>query len=198
MRRIDNLAARAALALLPLAGISGASLLVTDSLDEGSATAATAETTTRAQTTTTVKAPATTAAPSIDPMDAGPLKSIFETAVDVAEVPLNGCFSVTGLALDKPVIEVVECDRPHRYQVFSASDLPFVNAYVAADVKSAALDACDAAFEPFVGLIDDRSALTWGYNYPNESGWPTFRQVTCFLFLENEGLYTGDAEGSNY
>lgn len=190
MRRIDNTAVRAAFALLPLAALSAISLLVTDSIDEVTVASTLAP-------TTTVKATTTTAAPAIEVTSAAaPTASLFDTDVDLADAV--GCFDVGGISIDAPYVKNVECDVPHRYQVFATVELPLVSEYDQDDVSAAAENACAAEFQPFVGTPETLSKFTFGFTIPVYANWPAVRISKCFLFLDGEWLHTGDASNSDY
>jgi len=76
----------------------------------------------------------------------------------------------------------VDCDRPHRAEVFANFDLP-AGPYPGRDkVIEMTSDACKTRFEVFIGRDLKLSELNEYFVWPIEATWQTNREVTCIAF----------------
>ena len=86
---------------------------------------------------------------------------------------------VRSVGTDPPV---VDCDLPHRGEVFATPSLP-PGPYPGRDmVPSLAADACKARFKLFVGRELESAELNLFTVWPIEATWATKRKVTCVVF----------------
>jgi len=91
---------------------------------------------------------------------------------------------------------VVDCDAPHFYEVFSSFTL--TDGVFPGDdaVESRTLDTCDNAFAQFVGVDYQASELEYTYLAPIEETWAQGdRAVSCLLY-DPAGEITGSLQGS--
>ena len=135
------------------------------------------------------------------PTDASPGSSPDDTEgeeTSVFDLEEGDCF---GAASGEQVetVNVVDCDEPHVYEVFSLFDYEGDgDDYPGEETVQAFADVgCDADFEEFVGI--DYQSSSWYITSvtPSEETWAEGdREVVCTLNLEDRSEVTGSAEGS--
>ena len=104
----------------------------------------------------------------------------FETLMDgECFNPYDNAFEDTTYSVQ---VELVDCDSPHRAEVygnyfFSQTEFPGDD-----EVQSTADDQCSNQFADYVGNSYDNSSLDFWYYYPNQSGWDSgFGWTMCAL-----------------
>lgn len=92
-------------------------------------------------------------------------------------------------------LPVVPCDELHDNQIFALIDLEDGDFPGDAEIETQADAACLAAFEPWVGIAYDASALYIGYITPSAESWASGdREVICAV--SDEDQITGSLEGA--
>jgi len=129
---------------------------------------------------------------TVSPSEAtGEATSVFDLAV-------GDCFSASGSQLSEVV--VVSCEQPHVYEAFAVVDHPAAAdaAYPGDDaINIAAVDACRASFEDYVGVDYESSRWFMTNLTPSEGTWAQGdREIVCTLALEDETEVTDSARGS--
>jgi Septum formation len=120
--------------------------------------------------------------------------------VDVFSIHIGDCLS-DGTGDNETVSDMkkIDCASPHDYEAYHAFDLP-AGAYPGeTTVDNTANDACNAAFETFVGKDYDSSDLEFNTLTPNEDSWATRndREVICLIASADESPLTGTMRGAN-
>lgn len=90
---------------------------------------------------------------------------------------------------------VVDCDTPHRAEVFAKFDLPAVPYPGDDEVPDLAGDACKARFKLFVGRNLHSSDLNQYFVWPRPEWWWKHREVMCVVFDYSD--VTGTLKGAN-
>lgn len=94
---------------------------------------------------------------------------------DVFSLRLGTCFNPIEDMDDEALLaaQLTSCDDPHAMEVFAVASLGPASAVFPDDraLGSRSESLCDAAFERYVGLEYDNSALEYYYYPPTEEGW---------------------------
>lgn len=119
---------------------------------------------------------------------------------DVFTIAVGDCLveDVTEGAVS--TVKTAPCDEPHAGEVFSeytfdGDDFPGEDA-----VFAKAEEHCSAAFESFVGMSYDDSALDFSYYYPDENTWTEAndRLISCVINDPNNQELVGTLQGAGY
>jgi hypothetical protein len=93
-------------------------------------------------------------------------------------------------------VGVVPCDKPHRFEVYRVTDSALTS-FSQMQLQDEADSLCLSAFENYVGIAFERSALNFTSLIPTPEGWRDGdREITCALMLANESSFTGSLRGS--
>lgn len=94
-------------------------------------------------------------------------------------------------------LPLLPCSTPHYWEAFATSTLTASDFPGNAAVKAQAQEACEAAFEPFIGLAAKKSKLDLTMLTPTKDTWTEFddREVVC-LVGSSTGNITGTLKGS--
>lgn len=91
---------------------------------------------------------------------------------------------------------LVDCSRPHTYEVFGDVPLPDGTFPGEDRIDTTAQQSCDAAFTSYVGTPYDQSTLDYSYVGPSSDTWVAGdRQIACLL-TDPAGQTTGSLAGS--
>jgi hypothetical protein len=106
-----------------------------------------------------------------------------EQSTDVFAIAVGDCLNETA---GDTVSEVpqVDCAAPHDYEVYYDFELRGGDSYPGEDQVQAEADtACQIAFDSFVGISYEDSALDFTYYYPTEKSWTrsSDRLVSCIV-----------------
>ena len=114
-------------------------------------------------------------------------ESVFEVAVGDCMTD-SGSGSVTDLP-------VVPCEEPHVGEVFHTFDVPGDD--FPGDFTQAEEEQCLPAFQEFVGMAYDQSALVYTTLTPTSQSWADGdREVVCII-QDPAGNTTGSLQGAN-
>lgn len=95
----------------------------------------------------------------------------------------------------------IGCTRPHNAQVYAIviHDAPPGAPYPGEEaINSWGQEQCYNQFEPFVGLVYEKSQLEIGMITPSRTDWEGEnyrRRISCFVYSYKELLIIGDMEG---
>lgn len=94
-------------------------------------------------------------------------------------------------------LPLLPCSTPHYWEAFATSALTASDFPGNAGVKEQAQQACEAAFEPFVGLAAKKSKLDLTMLTPTKDTWTQAgdREVVC-LVGSSSGNITGTLKGA--
>ena len=117
--------------------------------------------------------------------------------LDVFSLKVGDCFGGVATETETASVTAIPCDQPHVYEVFHDFELPAGDLPSATAVETAVYDACDPAFEEFVGVDYEHSTLEYFYFSPTQEGWDSMddRLVTCIIGTDGVEV-TGSAAGS--
>lgn len=114
---------------------------------------------------------------------------------DVFTIQVGDCMSesATGEVQDVPV---VPCDQPHESEVFHSYQVP--GDTFPGDFESIVQEQCFPAFQAFVGLAYEQSALDITWLEPTSESWTqqNDRELLCMIF-DPAGQTTGSLQGAN-
>ena len=121
--------------------------------------------------------------------------NVFELAVGV-------CFDDGDLALGEMEevgeVPLVECSEPHDNEVYAIVAVEGDVFPGEQTIQTQADDVCLDAFDPFVGLDYESSALDFGWLVPTADSWEMGdRVVACFLYRLDLEKVSGTLEGSS-
>ncbi len=94
---------------------------------------------------------------------------------------------------------MLPCAGPHRHEVFGLVDVagaptaPFPGS---TDLDAEAQDLCDAAFEAYVGIDFDRSALGYVYYTPTEATWLAGDRAVLCVVEDGDRPIEGSVKGA--
>lgn len=92
-------------------------------------------------------------------------------------------------------LPVVDCSEPHTGEVFFVEVL--TDAEYPADAATRGDEICYNAFEPFVGISYEESALYVTSLYPTTTSWDAGdRQIVCLIIDADGAQMTGSAKGT--
>ncbi len=116
---------------------------------------------------------------------------------DAADLAVGDCFIGNfGNAEVVSTVRTVECDTSHNAEVYHVFEVGFGGAYDEDAVLAATSQGCFDAFEPYLGIRYEQSAVYSREFYPLLEGWNDgARQAICYLTIPGENL-TGSLRGS--
>ena len=118
--------------------------------------------------------------------------------ISVFDLVVGDCFNAPEGDIVSEV-ERLDCDDPHTYEAYHSVDHPATStdAYIGDEAMSDfAEEACLGAFEDFIGIPYEESALFYFYLQPTAETWNVGdREILCSVYSE-EGDLTGSVEGS--
>jgi hypothetical protein len=118
------------------------------------------------------------------------------TDTDVFTIKVGDCLNDSGSGDVVTSVPTVPCAEPHDSEAFKSiimadGDFPGDDA-----VQTAAVDGCKPAFDAFIGLAYDSSALDFSYYYPTEESWAQGdREILCLAY-DPAGQITGTLAGA--
>lgn len=112
------------------------------------------------------------------------------------ELEVGNCFSQPDATTAVEKVTLIDCDKPHDFEVFHLLKLEeqeFPGEQIVGDLSE---DGCAAAFEGYVGSNYQRSDLYISYLFPTAATWAEGdREVVCLLRMES-GQLSGSMRGS--
>jgi hypothetical protein len=92
---------------------------------------------------------------------------------------------------------VVDCAQPHSYEAFGGFDVADGTYPGDAEIETAALQGCEAAYGGYVGVSYQESRLDYYYVGPTEQTWAVGdREIFCLLYDPNAEQTVGSLAGS--
>lgn len=126
-----------------------------------------------------------------------------DTEVAVNRLEVGDCVDVPDTARPSEVVETLprrDCDEPHDAEVFLVDEVAIDSEeYPGLETVTAAIErACGPAFERFVGVAYDDSALDIYYLYPIEELWEEQgdRGFVCMIITVDGSQLRGSVEGT--
>jgi hypothetical protein len=121
---------------------------------------------------------------------------------NVFELAVGDCFDDGDLVLGELEevgdVPVVECSVPHDNEVYAVVTVDGEAFPGDQAIRAEADEVCLDAFDPFVGLDYESSALDFGWLVPTADSWEIGdRVVACFVYRLDLAKVTGTLEGSS-
>jgi hypothetical protein len=168
----------------------GLAVVLTRGDDDGeTSTDDVADTTTEdtGTTATTAEATTTTAGTGADPQPT----TVFALSV-------GDCVTdEAGAEGEVESVTIVDCGQPHELEVFHRHDIEGESLPDATGIDTLVREQCLPAFEQFVGLDLDSSALDVHYFSPTSDSWDAGDRELLCLVTDPSGPVTGSLEGAN-
>ncbi|HSF84469.1 MAG TPA: septum formation family protein [Acidimicrobiia bacterium] len=118
-------------------------------------------------------------------------------SANVFDLEVGQCFNDPDSFDEVANVDIVECSEPHDNEVYHVFDLADGEYPGLSSVETEAEDGCLGAFDSFVGMDYQSSALDIRYLYPTPDTWDNGdREIVCALFDLSGDPMTGTAEGS--
>ena len=120
---------------------------------------------------------------------------------NVFELAVGDCFDDGDLVLGEVEeigeVPLVECSEPHDNEVYAVVDVEGDMFPGDEAIRTEADDVCLTAFQGFVGLDYETSALDFGWLVPTAGSWDAGdRVVACFVYRMDLAKVSGTLEGS--
>lgn len=120
---------------------------------------------------------------------------------NVFELAVGDCFDDGDLVLggveEIGEVPLVECSEPHDNEVYAVVDVEGDVFPGDEAIRTEADDVCHGAFQGFVGLDYETSALDFGWLVPTAGSWDAGdRVVACFVYRMDLAKVSGTLEGS--
>lgn len=125
---------------------------------------------------------------------------ISEGSVDVFDIRVGDCTRQINTGDESEEIEnvsAVPCSEPHDIEFYSNFNLT-QSTFPGIDIiEETALETCLDAFEGFVGIPYEESALDITYMYPTAESWnrQNDREIICAVFHIDSEQLVGSAKG---
>ncbi|HEX2405036.1 MAG TPA: septum formation family protein [Acidimicrobiia bacterium] len=121
---------------------------------------------------------------------------------NVFELAVGDCFDdgemVVGEVEEVGEVPLVECSEPHDNEVYAIVTVDGEEFPGEQAVQAQADEVCLDAFDPFVGLDYQSSALDFGWLVPTADSWEMGdRVVACFVYRMDLEKVSGTLEGSS-
>jgi hypothetical protein len=121
---------------------------------------------------------------------------------NVFELAVGDCFDDGDLVLgdieEVGEVPLVECSQPHDNEVYAVITVDGEVFPGEQAIQAGADEVCLDAFDPFVGLDYDSSALDFGWLVPTADSWDMGdRVVACFVYRLDLAKVSGSLEGSS-
>lgn len=115
---------------------------------------------------------------------------------DVFSIKVGDCINDEGLSGAVDSVPVVDCAEPHDSEAYE-SVIMADGDFPGDEATTTQGDAdCQAAFDTFVGVAYDESALDFTYLYPSEDTWAQGdREILCLVY-DPAGESTGSLAGA--
>lgn len=115
----------------------------------------------------------------------------------VFAIKVGDCFDEVDYDAQVDEVSGQACNEAHIYEVYHSFDITADAFPGDASVIDSAQTGCLAAFEGFVGIAYDASALDISYLYPTEDSWNLGddREVLCMVYNLDGTTRTGSAAG---
>ncbi len=116
----------------------------------------------------------------------------------VGDLTVGDCLPSVEWAEEVTDVTVVPCDQPHTDEVYLVTELPDGDYPGDTELQSRADEICVPAFEEFVGIDYDDSALDYYWYIPTKVSWSRFgdRKIHCLAFSYDD--VTGTLKGAAY
>lgn len=120
---------------------------------------------------------------------------------NVFELAVGDCFDDGDLVLgdieEVGEVPLVECSEPHDNEVYAVITVDSEVFPGEQAIQAEADEVCLDAFDPFVGLDYDSSALDFGWLVPTADSWDMGdRVVACFVYRLDLAKVSGTLEGA--
>ena len=121
---------------------------------------------------------------------------------NVFELAIGDCFDDGDMALGEFAevgeVPLVDCTEPHDNEVYAVVTVDG-DAFPGEEaIQAQADEVCLEAFDPFVGLDYESSALDFGWLVPTADSWEMGdRVVACFVYRLDLAKVSGTLEGSS-
>lgn len=113
---------------------------------------------------------------------------------DVFNIQVGDCFDDAGTG-EVSELPVVPCDQPHNNEVFHSYTIP--GDTFPGDFTAVAEEQCNPAFQSFVGVDYNSSALYMTTLEPTSGSWAEGdRELLCIIY-DPAGPVTGTLQGAN-
>ena len=121
---------------------------------------------------------------------------------NVFELAVGDCFDDGDLVLGEleevGEVPLVECPEPHDNEVYAVVTVDGEEFPGEQAIQTQADEVCLGAFDPFVGLDYQSSALDFGWLVPTADSWDMGdRVVACFVYRLDLAKVSGTLEGSS-
>jgi Septum formation len=121
---------------------------------------------------------------------------------NVFELAVGDCFDDGELAVGEleevEEVPVIECSEPHDNEVYAVVTVDEEVFPGEQAIQAQADEVCHDAFDPFVGLDYESSALDFGWLVPTAESWEMGdRVVACFVYRMDLEKVSGTLEGSS-
>ena len=121
--------------------------------------------------------------------------------LEVAELRAGDCFDLSSgdeTATDIDKVEAIPCNQAHENEVFVITNYVASEAYPGEfAIWDFADQFCVTAFDTFVSMAYEDSALDFGYFYPSEEGWADGDEaVACVLYNVDGAPMVGSMRGA--
>jgi Septum formation len=121
---------------------------------------------------------------------------------NVFELAVGDCFDDGDMALGEfeevGEVPLVDCSEPHHNEVYAVVTVDGEVFPGEEAIQAQADEVCFAAFDPFVGLDYESSALDFGWLVPTADSWEMGdRVVACFVYRLDLAEVSGTLEGSS-
>ena len=121
---------------------------------------------------------------------------------NVFELAVGDCFDDGDMALGELEevgdVPLVDCSAPHDNEVYAVVTVDGEVFLGEEAIQAQADEVCFEAFDPFVGLHYESSALDFGWLVPTADSWELGdRVVACFVYRLDLAKVSGTLEGSS-
>ncbi len=121
---------------------------------------------------------------------------------NVFELAVGDCFDDGDMALGEfeevGEVPLVDCIEPHDNEVYAVVTVDGEVFPGEEAIQAQADEVCLEAFDPFVGLDYESSALDFGWLVPTADSWEMGdRVVACFVYRLDLAKVSGTLEGSS-
>jgi len=121
---------------------------------------------------------------------------------NVFELAVGDCFDDGDMALGELEevgdVPLVDCSAPHDNEVYAVVTVDGEVFPGEEAIQAQADEVCFEAFDPFVGLHYESSALDFGWLVPTADSWELGdRVVACFVYRLDLAKVSGTLEGSS-
>jgi Septum formation len=115
----------------------------------------------------------------------------------VFAVSVGDCLATDPTGEQVSQVPTVDCEEPHTSEAFHTTTIEGEELPSAADMEQLVQDECLAAFESFVGMPYDQSALEVLWLEPTAESWEQGDHELVCLVTDPAGQTAGSLEGAN-